>query len=392
MHYTSLLPDSSSCGEVVVISVGSKGDETPGTQLISSVALRGTPREMGYAYGCAYREEIRQSVAEVMADCSENLVAGGLSCRRLSDGLGAALPKEYLHELEGIAAGAGIGVSDLLLLNAVAGWRDAASHAFTVPAFLAAWERATVNGDALLGGLWGSTSSSGAIWVERHPSGGRPFGYLTRPGLLGGYIGIADGRLIGLTIHAETPDRQYEGLPSQIALRISLEESYSPREARNRLLGLSHAGGATLVLAGDELDSIQVHGLEVSANLARDLPSELDTVAGVGLFLHPEMAGLQASSLSPTYSDLLRANHTQIQNLLRANVGWIGVEKSLSSLSLLMEQWGFESEGIASSAEGFWLLSLHQERMWLCRREGGGTDCVVMRFDQLISREGDGTN
>jgi len=285
--------------------------------------IAGGPSELGFAHGCALADEIRAGVAVAVHQCAQGWPAQTRACRKRA-ALRRALPAELLAELQGIARGAGVAESDLLLMNL-----DMPAEAgHTESAGFAAWGQATLAGETMLGAV---APGDGRVWIVRTPAGGRRTAVLSLPGRLGGMAGMnADGLAAGV-LAVDSVDTSADGLPSGVMLRLTLEQALTAEDALGVAMALPHAGGAQLLF----VDPKGARGLEYSARVQRELPARLDTLALAGLFLDPDLSATEVAALS---ADEL-ADHAmmadRLERLVRANVGWIGRDKALALLARL---------------------------------------------------------
>jgi isopenicillin-N N-acyltransferase-like protein len=90
-------------------------EERDGLQILH---LRGGPYEIGYQHGVLLREKIRSRIRdEVLETLLHNTDVSHLLLLRYARQLDGRLPADYRSELRGLADGAGLSYSDVLLLN-----------------------------------------------------------------------------------------------------------------------------------------------------------------------------------------------------------------------------------------------------------------------------------
>jgi len=290
--------------------------------------LEGGPFEIGHQHGCALQDEIRQAIRRVLNLCAGAPAEANGSCQVRAEGLRQALSDDLYQELKGIARGADVSETDMLILNLLAPEIEGGGALF------AAWGDATLNGQSLLGRVGDGMASQDLLWMGRRPSNGRATIMLASPGLLGGWAGLSQQGMSGVCVSLMTADRSTAGLPIPIAMRSALEESATPLEASVRLKGVKHSGGALVVFADDQFE---VEGLELSANLFRQMAPEASTFSSAGLFRDPDMQTVQLAVMPAPVLERAQARSEALERTLRANVGWIGVEKSLGALEALAD-------------------------------------------------------
>ena len=291
------------------------------------LSLRGEPAAMGYQAGALLRDEIRQAVSVALAHCAAEQMSWR-SCQARGEALRAWLTPAMRAEIRGIARGAQVSEIDLLLLNSLSDElfrASGGSHGATI----AAWDRATVTGAALLGGVWDYDGAIAPLWMARQPTSGAATFLLGLPGWLGGLAGMNAGRLSAFCLPIGTADAALEGLPASIVLRVALANSTTPDEALTSSMLQRHAGGAQIWFAEGQTG---VRGLEFTAHLQSRLPSDLGASMSAGLYAHPALSATQLSGADADGVDDAQARWQAMEAVIRANVGWIGPEKTLSIL------------------------------------------------------------
>ncbi len=311
------------------------------------IGLRGSPEEMGLQQGARLREEIRAGVSAAWRACAETHGDSWRACPARADQLGVRLSPALRAEARGMARGAGVREQDIWLLNSLA--LEFSGDDLPPTAGLVAWGAATLDGAALLGGV--ISLGAAPIWAARQPADAPPTLLLAQPGWLGGLAGYADDEAAGLALPLPSADRQATGLPIPILLRLALELNAPPAETIAALMAWPHAGGGQLFFAGAAGEAA---GIEFSARQQRRLLGELNAWTSVGLFHDAELGLTQTPILSPAALAQAQARWDRLEGLARANVGWLGIEKSTAALR------GF-AQGDATT---FVLLAPAQGLLW----------------------------
>jgi isopenicillin-N N-acyltransferase-like protein len=174
------------------------------------------------------------------------------SILRAGETVGARLAAEHVEELEGIAAGAGQDVRELLAINArtelLAGGGECSLLARREPA--GAWLAQTWD--------WHPDLAGAAVaWTVEH--GGGRFTTVTEAGVLA-KLGLNDrGVACGLNFLTCSADGGLDGVPIHVLLRLVLERCASGADARV-LLGAAPtaASSCITVAAGDDLFAAEV--------------------------------------------------------------------------------------------------------------------------------------
>ncbi len=296
---------------------------------ITVVEAAGSRWEMGFALGRLLQGEIRDMIVQAHALCSAGDPPAKGSCAERAAGLQGVLPPALQAEAEGLAAGAQVRTADILLLNALfEAWFPPAGGSLGTAGF-AAWGPAVVSGRTLLGAGWRPAQDVSLLWVVRRPDDGLETAVLALPGWLGGLAGMNEAHIAGWVLPARTSDNSLAGLPASIILRGALEQGAAYQEALTWSMGRPHSGGAQVVFGGESWAA----GVEWSARMQEPLASDANTLFAAGLFYHPDLAAVQLPALEPSLFSAAQQRAERAQARLRANSGWISVEKGLGFLS-----------------------------------------------------------
>lgn len=258
------------------------------------LTLVGSPYEMGLQQGTLLRPALRDLLATALYP---SLHAAGLSVRD-AQGYGrlvaSTLPAPLREEMEGIAAGAGVALEDVLLWNLRPDLlalgpdlpllvRDRMPLAWSRPvlapappgrgsaterqpwpaplppvapvppaesAALAVWGDATFDGQTWLAGtLAAPPEGAQFLLVLRHPKGGQPVVGVALPGEVGLRAGLNAAGVGLVAIPFATADRRAAGLPSFLLLRKALEGARSGEETAQTLMDTPRTGGTLFLLA-----------------------------------------------------------------------------------------------------------------------------------------------
>lgn len=191
---------------------GARVEEREG---ITVVHLAGPPRSKGRALGEALQGRIRAELQRALpADPGLKEFVVGMCGERLL----AFLPEDYREEIEGIAEGAGIAFDEALFLNTR---YELAAHAI-------AREEGELAGEGAVGPgpEAGRLFADGAVRdlvVVIHEDKDPPLALLARPGMAGGFLGVAGNVAAALKpMRSETPP-DLGGLVWTLLLRRLLE-------------------------------------------------------------------------------------------------------------------------------------------------------------------------
>ena len=216
--------------------------------------LSGTPYEIGYQHGSLMPREVRASLRTVMAFVDREvgipLIGKWLACKKLDQAwskMKPFVPQEYLEEMEGLSAGAGIPLETLQRVHALPELMSTTCSGFA--AF----------GDATKGGRliqirnldWAIKSDVqryAALFVYR-PKEKRPFVSIGWLGFIGVVSGISENGISIGEIGSDTTDQDLKGIPMPFLLRRVLEKSGDLKEAANIVMDAPRTGGYNYLFA-----------------------------------------------------------------------------------------------------------------------------------------------
>ena len=223
---------------------------------------------------------------------------------------------DLVAEIEGIAAGAGVPVEDLLAVNART--ELLAGRAGAGECTLAAVAR---DGRVLLGQNWDwhpALAASTVAWTVALP-GGAWMTTVTEAGMLGKLGLSSHGVAIGLNFLASDRDGGTDGLPVHALLRMVLDSASSATEALALLLGAEVSASAAVTVAAAEAGGVALAAVELSpAGPAVAWPDGRGVLAHANHFLAGPPAGGDALVREQPGS-LLRERH--VRALLAGGAG-----------------------------------------------------------------------
>ena len=210
--------------------------------------VHGEPFEMGRQHG----ELLRDEIAYAMHHCIERFALGQQRWSRdiliaFAQRLEQSLPQAYRDELQGISAGSGVPVDDLLLWN----FFDDYWEVYGCSAF-AAYGVRTVSGTMLVGhniDFPEDGSHAVAVTIIREPTHGLPSLCHTWAGIVGTYEGMNIQGLVTANQFSETADDDPEGVPIKVVNRMILDRSDRPMEAVDLVRSLRRDFGSNILVA-----------------------------------------------------------------------------------------------------------------------------------------------
>ncbi|MFP3866545.1 MAG: C45 family autoproteolytic acyltransferase/hydrolase [Desulfobacteraceae bacterium] len=231
------------------------------------VRLRGLPGEMGHAHGRMLGREIRQMRGRVL-----NYLAkitgwvGGLplylALMVLARRFRPYIPGPYWEEMQGVAAGAGVSINLILLLNVF----DDLVQNLPRCSGLAAESKDRHTSSWLL-----ARNLDYAIFTEvmarlqtvflLHTASGIPLVSVAWPGFVGLYTGMNQKRVALAQLSAMTVDRTIGGCPAGIRNRQALQQGQNLQQVAVLITASKRTSGNNLVLCSPA----EAQVLEVSA-------------------------------------------------------------------------------------------------------------------------------
>jgi isopenicillin-N N-acyltransferase-like protein len=332
------------------------------------VYLHGSPYEMGLQLGTLFREPLRQFVADYLY--GHILAERGMSPFALLNFvrlLEPGLPPDLCREMQGIAEGAGVSYTDVLLLNIVPdllaltrklpvcelastllsaskqrfvmAQSAAASDARTGAALnssFAAWGSATETGELVLGhNLYAKDADLLAPYVlltVRQPSHGNAFASLGLMGMVGVQLGMNEEKVVVSLAGAPSIDVASQGQPLPFLLRLVLQHAGDLGEAEGILLEAPRLYGGNAILGDGKVP--EAIAIELSAH--RQAIDEADPsstmLARTDSFLSPGLRWTQPHVPGDAEATGSEVRLSRLLTMLQMNSGWISQEKSLAFL------------------------------------------------------------
>lgn len=305
--------------------------------------LKGVPYQMGYQHGVLLRHEIRTRLREQIHE--RLILEGGTShllLLRHARHMDGYLPAKYREEMHGLADGAGISYSDVLLfhtlhdltsqplprhgirdflltlyppfmppfgpgdvLSSTVLSRDGSSvgNALSLPleAAFAAFGRATENGKLLQGLDFASPQLclQDVLLIVYEPQVGNSFVALAWPGMVGVTMGLNEERISVAELASPSQDASLEGSPLPFLLRDVLEYAGDISTALRLVASAERTVGHNLVIGDGKPADAQA--MEFSAHIYAVFEAEDDFVIRTNHYLDPTLLETQQISSEEKY-------------------------------------------------------------------------------------------
>jgi hypothetical protein len=366
-------------------------------QEVPFLHLRGTPYEMGFQQGVLLRQEIRERVESLYGELTLGPLPLLLQEARL-----LAIPEEFKEEMVGLAQGAGVSYTDILLLNSWPQLAHSRSHEalnellttfqpwfpphveprFSTPdespsrwvtlspcVTFALFGDATKSG-SLFHGVEGDMALKGLLLILYEPEVGNAFVSLSQPGMVGVKMGLNEEKISVAHLDVPTLDSSLRGVPLPFVLRQALQFSGDLSQALSIIASAPRAGAANVVIGDGKPASAAA--LELSTHRHALFEAREDYVVRTDHFL--ELSAFQGERDS-------RANEERYlwDEMIQRRYGLFDLEEALFLLSHQCEAGGgecyprkVEEEMIlgavmAASDLELWIVSLDSEgaiRRW----------------------------
>ncbi len=244
--------------------------------------LKGSPYEMGYQHGTLLKEQVQENGQRYLYD----FIIGnwGYSYEYLLDSsnmMEPYIPQEYKEEMQGLAEGANVSYTDLLILHthldvirsglgAVRSGGQGLGSSKAVPQFLCsnfvALDSATADGNVYHGLNLDWTLESGiqenALVIVYEPDNGNAFVSVSWAGLMGALTGMnGHGVSLGQMV-SDTTDQTLNGMPHMFMIRKVLQYSDNLNDAVTIISQTSRTAGWNIMLGGPA----DARALEISDN------------------------------------------------------------------------------------------------------------------------------
>lgn len=265
------------------------------------VTVCGTPYERGLQYGRACREEILLSVRNYTHWYSKRMSWEEVQ-RRAMQYLPAIREagEEYIEEMQGIADGAGVKFSEIMVINSRSEPMDPVPNeeapqectAFSV------FPPATANGAVLAGQNWDLLRAhrEAVVILRILPCDGKP-GILMFPeaGMIGA-MGMNDAG-IGLTLNALSTLTKEYGLPLHIRMRKILEQKTLGMAFRQTVIGTRPSSGHLIITHKDGVGL----GMELDPTDIDVLQPENGVMVHTNHFVGPKFAARPDQNSASSY-------------------------------------------------------------------------------------------
>ncbi len=356
--------------------------------------LKGTPYQMGYQHGALLREEVRERIGSLYQGLGSLDLLLSLRQGRLF-----SIPRPYQEEMRGLAQGAGVSYSDILLLNTVTEWRarppsPEAIHGLltglepwwpplgrpslfretalplnppqediplSLGASFALFGRASKNGYLFQGfTLWPPLSPSATLLILYQPEGGDAFLALSQPGMVGVTAGFNEEKIAVAQLDAPSADFSLRGTPVSFLLREILEWSGDLSQATEIVASASRSGSYNLVLGDGKPAS--AGAMECSAHRYLLFGAPEDYLLRTNHFQAPALSSLQEKD------EESEARYGRWQESLERYYGKMGLWRVVDLLGSGEEGEGVLGAVMAASDLEMWVVAVDAEGK---RREWG---------------------
>lgn len=346
-------------------------EERDGLQILH---LRGAPYDIGYQHGVLLREKIRSRLRdEVLETLLYDTDVSHLLLLRYARHLDGYLPAEYRYELRGLADGAGLSYSDVLLLNSCHElisapiWRTGIRKLFwsLYPPFVPHHGSTIVlpgpaespgprsGEEALYQGLGGAFAAFGSVTQDGkllhaadlsppgpdldeilimvyEPDLGNRILVVGRPGMVGATIGLNEEQISIVGLASPSQDTSLEGLPLPFLLREALHHAGDIDTSLSIIASATRTSGHN-VLIGDGKPA-DARAAELSAHRHAVFEADNDLVVRTNHYLDPGLLETQ-HFFSKSEQEDSRQRFDALSQALYSDYGRLDVPTAIALLA-----------------------------------------------------------
>ena len=259
------------------------------------IELSGAPREIGTRHGQLLAAEIRQLRRALLTYLARlSLYAGALPLYWLGQSLARIfrpyIPPRLQEEMLGVAAGAGVGLGTILLINVI---DDLGNNSPRCSA-IAAGGPYILRGRYLMGRnldypLFIEVMTALQTCFRLEPHGGLPLTSLAWPGYVGVCTGMNRAGVSLAQLSAMSRDRTIKGVPAALRFRQALEAGETLEETASLVMAAPGTIGNNLMLCSPRDAAV----LEISARKTAVRRPEVGLLTATNHYQSAAMASLK---------------------------------------------------------------------------------------------------
>ncbi|MBI3287197.1 MAG: hypothetical protein HYZ68_04030 [Chloroflexi bacterium] len=343
--------------------------------------LVGTPEEMGYQHGVLLRDEIRSAIAGLYRETVPNAGYPPFVLARYARWVDAHLPKEYRLEMRGIALGAGVSYSDIVLLNTIEDLTMQPDARAVVYELLTSWDvwvpplvlpvtrrsepppivaPGRSPGESASFAAFGPATPQGSLvqgimleepWpLERaliaiyEPTVGNAWVGLISPGKVRLLAGLNEEKISMAAIPFSSADASLGGVPAPFLTRLVLERAGDLPQAFQVLASTPRSNGLIAVIGDGKPADAAV--MELTAHRQADYLAEEGLIWRGGTARDLDIARLRVKELPEEEIDL----EARLAETLRERQGRLDTLPALDIVTAL--------SGLSSSSNGGAILGI----------------------------------
>ncbi len=336
--------------------------------------VSGTPYDIGYQHGVLLREQIRSRLREeVLETLLYDADVSHLLLLRYARHLDGYLPAAYRYELQGLADGAGLSYSDVLLLNccheliSAPIWPTGIRKLFwsLYPPFVPHHGSRTVLPapaeplfpesavEALDQGLEGAFAAFGAVTQDGKllhgadlsppgpdlgeiliivygPEVGNRALVVGRPGMVGATIGLNEEQISIVGLASPSQDTCLEGLPFPFLLREALHEAGDIDTSLSIIASATRTSGHNVLIADGKPPDARA--VELSAHRHAVFEADHDLIVRTNHYLDPDLLETQQSSSQLEQEDS-KQHFDALSRALYSDYGRVDVPTAIALLA-----------------------------------------------------------
>ena len=285
---------------------------------LTIVTLKGTSFEMGLQHGTLLKDEItsiHDHILNYLSHIKQGLWRQTLNplLQLLVWGYNLFIPAEYREELKGIARGAGLSYSSILLINVF----DDLGHKMACSCFTVKGgktkEHILIYGRNLDYGIFTDVMPSATTVFCYHPTDGVPFVSVAWPAYAGVVTGMNSKKLVLGSLTSFSKEKARFGIPSGLLYRKALQHASSLIDFRKSIMNTRRTINNNLLIASTQESMV----LEISPTRGQFRSEQDDILTVTNHFQNPFMSELKTFFMpkppGSTLEDKLFTEHYSVE-------------------------------------------------------------------------------
>ncbi len=253
---------------------------------IEVLHVYGTPYEMGFQHGSAFKDRIQKLVKNFLGTYVYPRTRNKGYLWDKTQAMLPTIPKHLLEEVRGVADGAGVSQEEILMAHT---YVDVLTRLGC--SFLGAGSEATAGGKLVtarnLDWTVDKDLQASAVVVVYHPTGGQAFLSFTYNGLVGVISGVNEsGQMVEINLSPNL-ENSWSGQPMLFTLRTALESAKTLAETEEAITGQACMAGFNIQIGSGPENKAKT--LELSAKRVNVVEQKGGLLITTNHFTDPQM-------------------------------------------------------------------------------------------------------